>query len=70
MDQLHLPPDLYREVRDRSNLRVSALLCALAELGRGRRGRSQASIDPEDISQANAGHSHETPRQIGQKGET
>ena len=34
MDQLHLPPDLYRDLRDRSNAGVSAWLCALAELGR------------------------------------
>jgi hypothetical protein len=32
MDQLHLPPDLYKEVRDRANFAVSAWLHLLAEL--------------------------------------
>jgi hypothetical protein len=34
MDQLHLPPDLYRDLRDRSNAGISAWLFSLAELGR------------------------------------
>jgi hypothetical protein len=36
MDQLHLPPDLYRDIKDRSNAGVSAWLRTLAEVGRGR----------------------------------
>jgi hypothetical protein len=42
MDQLHLPPDLYRDFRNRSNADVSAWLCALAQLGRW--GKKQLSV--------------------------
>jgi hypothetical protein len=42
MDQLHLPPDLYRDLRDGSNSDVSAWLCALAELGRW--GKKQLQV--------------------------
>jgi len=49
MDQLHLPPDLYRDLRDRSNAGVSAWLCALAELGR--MGKKQLQVGSvENIS--------------------
>jgi hypothetical protein len=59
MDQLHLSPDLYKDFRDQENVRVSAWLRALAELGRSRRDRSQSSGSPEEMSQANARRSHE-----------
>ncbi len=41
MDQLHLPPDLYRDLKDRSNASVLAWLRTLAALGRGRWDRRQ-----------------------------
>jgi hypothetical protein len=34
MDQLHLPPDVYRDLRDGSNAEVSAWLGALARWGK------------------------------------
>jgi hypothetical protein len=33
MDQLHLPPDLYKELRDRANSEVSIWLSELVERG-------------------------------------
>jgi hypothetical protein len=33
MDQLHLPPDLYKELRDRANSEVSAWLSELVARG-------------------------------------
>jgi hypothetical protein len=59
MDQLHLPPDLYKDFRDWENLVVSAWLRAFAELGRSRRDRSQSLGSPDEISQANARRSHD-----------
>lgn len=56
MDQLHLPPDVYRELRDRSNAGVSVWLGVLADLGRW--GRKQLSATKE----ANLSRAHEQDR--------
>jgi hypothetical protein len=58
MDQLHLPPDLYGDLRDRSNASVSAWLRTLAELGRGRWGRRLLWVGLEEISRDNEKRSH------------
>jgi hypothetical protein len=59
MDQLHLPPDLYRDLRDGSNADASAWLCALAELGRW--GKKQLRVGSENIS-----HQREVFRDISE----
>ena len=66
MDQLHLPPDLYRDLRDRSNAGVSAWLCALAELGRW--AKSNCRLARWKIFQAEAKCSVTHPNRIARKG--
>ena len=49
MDQLHLPPDLYRDLRDQSNAGISAWLGTLAGLGRWSKRQLRAG-SAEDVS--------------------
>jgi hypothetical protein len=50
MDQLHLPPDLYRDLRDRSNAGVSAWLGGLAKLGRWSKRQLGAGSDENSLA--------------------
>jgi hypothetical protein len=49
MDQLHLPPDLYRDLRDQSNAGVSAWLGTLVGLRRWSKKQLRAG-SVEDMS--------------------
>jgi hypothetical protein len=47
MDQLHLPPDLYRDLKNRSNASISAWLRTLADSGLGLWDRMQLWVGLE-----------------------
>jgi hypothetical protein len=56
MDQLHLPPDLYRDVRDHPNAGVSAWLCELARLGRWAKKQPWAGSHENSSTERKAFH--------------
>jgi hypothetical protein len=62
MDELHLPPDIYQDLRDQSNFRILRWLCTIVELRRCKWAKSPLqSPSADQTHQARAERSDKDP---------